>query len=260
MMRAGGWRSVALLLLILLGNAVYVVPVEVQGQTFIENDIIKDTVFTREGSPYIIARSIAIRKGVTLEVRPGTEVRIVDDAVLTVDGRLLALGRSGEVIILKGQGVKRNWRINVGQSGELHFKHVHVPEHLRLRLSRNVSVQLDNSEVNGDITIMEVNGDAGIYKSRVNFNSVKGNVAIRSDRPPAIVGSNVNFTSVSGNIIITSLSTDSISDSRVSFTSINGAITVGSIAASNVSFTSINGAITVVLGVRMSTLPRSAET
>ena len=231
MMRAGGWRSVALLLLILLGNSVlHVVPVEVvRGQTFIDSDITKDTVFTAEGSPYIIARSIAIRNGVTLEVRPGAEVRIVDDAILRVDGRLLALGESGEAIILKGQGEKLNWQINVGQSGELHFKHVHVPEHLTLKLSENVHVQVENSQVDGKITIN------GIYNSRVNFNSVKGNVLV-----VGISGSNVSFTSINGGITIEA----SFWASNVSFTSINGGITIKvSIRNSRVNFTSINGPI-----------------
>jgi hypothetical protein len=249
MMRAGGWRSVALLLLILLGNLVlHVVLVEVVwGQTFIDSDITKDTVFTAEGSPYIIARSIAIRNGVTLEVRPGAEVRIVDDAVLTVDGRLLALGESGEAIILKGQGEKRNWQINV--RGELHLKHVHVPEDLRLRLSDNVHVQVENSQVNGNVslraTLTQVRDR--ISNSRVNFNSVKGNVDASM---VGIWGSNVNFTSINGAITVRGF----FSGSRVSFTSINGAITVADIAYSNVNFTSINGAITVwgISGSRVS--------
>ncbi|MDE6379457.1 MAG: hypothetical protein K2L11_03220 [Muribaculaceae bacterium] len=60
-----------------------------------------DAVFTDE-MPYVVFDTLRVSEGVTLTLEPGTRLLFHDKAMLQVDGRLLAVGETGNTISLRG--------------------------------------------------------------------------------------------------------------------------------------------------------------
>jgi len=77
--------------------------------------IAKDTVWTLEGSPYIITGNILIKEGVKLEIMPGVTVKFSTAAVqsvghyIQVDGTLNAQGTENSPILFTAEDPARTW-------------------------------------------------------------------------------------------------------------------------------------------------------
>lgn len=68
-------------------------------QTLISSDITSNTGWTLSGSPYIITDTIEVRTGVRLEIDPGVEIRVNENARLEIDGELSAVGTFTDSIL-----------------------------------------------------------------------------------------------------------------------------------------------------------------
>jgi len=53
----------------------------------------KDTILTREGSPYYIQQNLSINSGITLKITQGTQIIISGGVSIYNNGRLLVEGR-----------------------------------------------------------------------------------------------------------------------------------------------------------------------
>lgn len=60
--------------------------------------IFEDTTWTLGGSPYIVTSSVLVMEGVTLTIDPGVIVKFNSHTALQVDGELIAIGASGNLI------------------------------------------------------------------------------------------------------------------------------------------------------------------
>lgn len=67
--------------------------------TNISSNVSQNTIWTVEGSPYIITKDITVNTGVLLNIEPGCEVRFAYNTSLTVKGRLSAVGYANTRII-----------------------------------------------------------------------------------------------------------------------------------------------------------------
>jgi|GEM_PF-1315821 len=68
-------------------------------QTTVSGQIIStDTTWHKSGSPYIIEGNIIVKKGTTLTIEAGTEVKVNANIVLQIDGELIAIGTPDEHI------------------------------------------------------------------------------------------------------------------------------------------------------------------
>jgi len=69
--------------------------------TVVESDITTNTTWTKDGSPYIVIKSITIKKGATLTIEPGTEVVFVNNLFLNVEGSLVANGSLDNKVVFR---------------------------------------------------------------------------------------------------------------------------------------------------------------
>ncbi|MEM1540212.1 MAG: right-handed parallel beta-helix repeat-containing protein [Candidatus Bathyarchaeia archaeon] len=67
--------------------------------TYVEGEIVIDTVWTLVDSPFILSGNVTIREGVTLTVESGVEIRFGGNFSLIVNGRLIANGTKSRPII-----------------------------------------------------------------------------------------------------------------------------------------------------------------
>ena len=74
------------------------VPSAVFADTVVDTEISEDTVWTKEGSPYLIQEGVTIEENATLSIGPGVVVQF-DVGGVSVLGRLLAQGTPDEPII-----------------------------------------------------------------------------------------------------------------------------------------------------------------
>jgi len=66
--------------------------------TYIEGDIIRDTVWTLTDSPFIVSKDVTIYSNATLTIEPGVEIRFGGNFRLIVNGRLIANGTQDRMI------------------------------------------------------------------------------------------------------------------------------------------------------------------
>lgn len=68
--------------------------------TFVDEDITDDTNWTKEGSPYVVAKKISITEGATLYIDHGVEVRVGEGlGIKIVNGNLDATGTNSDKIV-----------------------------------------------------------------------------------------------------------------------------------------------------------------
>jgi parallel beta-helix repeat protein len=66
--------------------------------TYVEGNIVQDTVWTLTDSPFVVVKDLTINSGVTLTIEPGVEVRFGGSFSLVVYGKLLAVGTQERMI------------------------------------------------------------------------------------------------------------------------------------------------------------------
>ncbi len=77
----------------------------VEAKTQVGGEIKADTTWTREGSPYVLVKTIEIPKNKTLTIEPGVTVQMPEAfTMFKLKGRLVACGTEEEKIIFDGGG------------------------------------------------------------------------------------------------------------------------------------------------------------
>lgn len=79
----------------------WVQPSGVFADTLVEGYVTSDTVWTKEGSPYIVRSGVIVDSGVTLILEPGTSFELDNDsASFRVSGNMVALGTEDEPVLI----------------------------------------------------------------------------------------------------------------------------------------------------------------
>ena len=96
----------------------YKAPTEVSGT------ITADTVWTQEGSPYIIRTTVTVPEGIRVTVEPGVRVHFVQNQGMIVRGTLEAIGSSSDPIVFTGTVELPGWwrSINIQNQGSAVLK------------------------------------------------------------------------------------------------------------------------------------------
>jgi len=92
-------KKIALLSIIILNV------ISMQAQTNVSGGIYQNATWSLAGSPYIVNGSIVVFPGVTLNIQPGVEIRIIDNAT----GNQVAVGEVGEIWCKSPQVMKGYW-------------------------------------------------------------------------------------------------------------------------------------------------------
>ena len=191
---------VYLLIVFVSSGIIYETGVYAQYGTFIDDDIISDTTWDKNGSPYTIVSNIAINEGVTLTVQPGVIIRIVDDVQLVVNGIFNSVGTNNDLVTISGQGEKRNWSFALGGNGQIIQKYNLIEESFLIKDTVYVStygVSIENCIIKGALVF-----DLGNY-----IDVVLSNLQVENIEFTKIVSdSNLSFNSViSESVIIPTL-------------------------------------------------------
>lgn len=187
------WLFLSIFSLLLLSPINHIRYVEGQVGTLVEKDILEDTEWVPEKSPYVIIRSVTI--SAILEIKPGVIVRVADDVTLrvsSVGGRLAMLSANGTKdmpVTFMGQGDRKNWELVV-TFGRLHIRNLVVPESIRVGVSPG-SLVMQDSNIEGDLTFSSISGDVDIRHVTVKSITI-------SDPQfwSVFIGSSVRLTSV----------------------------------------------------------------
>ncbi len=75
----------------------------------ISSDITTNTTWTKAGSPYQVTSQVNVAAGVTLTVEPGVQVIFAQNAALSVEGTLTAVGTAAEPILFTGSTQEAGW-------------------------------------------------------------------------------------------------------------------------------------------------------
>lgn len=79
------------------------------GPTDVDQDIELTTTWYKSASPYIVKKSIVIKKDAELNIEPGTEIRLLKTTGITVKGKLTANGTKRDVITMQSQQNGQKW-------------------------------------------------------------------------------------------------------------------------------------------------------
>lgn len=96
-----------------------------EGGTRVYTDIMDNTVWTKEDSPYIVMEPITIRQNVTQTIEPGVAVVFKNEIRLTIEGSMVARGSEGEGVVFKPLDDKRKPHIRLSLvRGKFILEHV----------------------------------------------------------------------------------------------------------------------------------------
>lgn len=77
-----------------------VVPVTTPGPTQVTGSIATDTVWSPQGSPYVVTGQLTIPVGVELMLLPGTVIKLQSQQSIVVNGELVSLGDPGDHVVI----------------------------------------------------------------------------------------------------------------------------------------------------------------
>jgi hypothetical protein len=180
----GIWLAVALLTLVagqvsaggVLAPHLLTEPQAPSG-TIVDSDIVSDTVWTRDGSPYRVvfdSYGIQVTEGATLTVEPGVEVQFDPNASLIVFGRLKAIGTEAQPILFTGT-IKEpgSWLFLVIESTSLIRNQGSVLRHVTIEYAQwNLMVQ--SATVQLSDCILRHASEVGLWASLASGTVVEG--------------------------------------------------------------------------------------
>ena len=84
------WSLFAISVLVLSFTLLFLLPTQVQAETYVHGPITTDTIWDISGSPFIITGTVQVVNGVTLTIQPNVVVKFALDTSLQIDGALFA--------------------------------------------------------------------------------------------------------------------------------------------------------------------------
>ncbi|MEM3826073.1 MAG: hypothetical protein QXZ08_00670 [Nitrososphaeria archaeon] len=221
-----GTLEVFILLLPIFAGASSLTPVGyAKAMSYVNQDILVDTVWDKSGSPYIIQKSIMVAEGATLKIEPGVEVDVIEKSTITVYGKIVAGSVGGEAVNVKGWGKPGTFSVQV-KGGNLHIENAVIEnvlmtlEDADVKLSRlktgSFTIDVFNRSMlaaagleaeslkvgggkcgiaysilsieNSEVKSIEVSGYAGVYCSTVRLSDVQSQTMKVAGKPPYWVG------------------------------------------------------------------------
>jgi hypothetical protein len=100
----------ALLFLLASLWAIPLLPVPAaRSQTTVSGRIEQDTMWTQDGSPFVLIGPVVVVADVTLTIEPGVQVRGTAGSSLVVNGALRAVGTQEQRIIFTSDSGQQDW-------------------------------------------------------------------------------------------------------------------------------------------------------
>ncbi|MCX7785331.1 MAG: hypothetical protein N2201_03775 [candidate division WOR-3 bacterium] len=78
--------------------------------TYVSGTINTNTIWTPEGSPYVITGNVIVNLGVRLDIQPGVKILFSINKYLMIKGTLKAIGTSQDSIIFTGLDTTQRWQ------------------------------------------------------------------------------------------------------------------------------------------------------
>ena len=106
----------------------------------------RDTVLSKEGSPYYIEQNLSIAQGATLEISPGVQCIISNAVSIINNGRMVVRGSPEEQILFTTQSPDVRWKY-ISNSGTLIASHLLIRRATRFVTSYGDTVIIENCDV-----------------------------------------------------------------------------------------------------------------
>jgi parallel beta-helix repeat protein len=182
--------------------------------TYIEGNIIQDTIWTLVDSPFVVSKDIYVFPNATLTIEPGVEVRFGGkNFTFTVGGTLNAVGTQNRSITFTSNRVEPaagDWQtINITGSAQSSLTHC-VLEYAATGLTiANSTVQVKNSQILNcsQHGIFAVNSTLSIWDNEIHDNQEDG--IFLADENTATIQGNVISANKDG-IFLSGVSTQSV--------------------------------------------------
>ena len=174
--------------------------VSVIGQTPLPAIIDRDTILTREGSPYLVQQNLSINSGITLKINAGATVYISDGGSISNSGRLLIEGSQSDSVLFTSDSPGTRWNY-IANQGTFVARYLIVRRAVRFVTSYGDTVIIENCDVAdtyrgaGDDCI----GVHDAHKLIIRNSSLKGNPA--AGKTDAIDADGISGDTISGNTI-----------------------------------------------------------
>lgn len=163
-----------------------------QTGTNVNGIIFSDETWTRANSPYTLTGPIAVNKGVTLTIEPGTTVNI-NTYYIQVNGTLSAKGTSDNMIQIK-DGTLQFTSVSVGWNNETStgciIQYVNL---MNTSISASNPTKLDHDIISGDHTVSVIIGDNSV----ITNNNIL--VYVAAGDKSIFIGNQIESSSKTGN-------------------------------------------------------------
>ncbi|HEY9083822.1 MAG TPA: CotH kinase family protein [Vicingaceae bacterium] len=139
---------------------------EVKTPTIISKNISKNTIWTKQKSPYLITNHLIINDKVNLSIESGVTVLFNNDISITCNGSITAEGTQQNPIIFRPNNTANNWDhiYFYEKSRKGYFKHVHFYE--GVINFKNTDITLDSCKMTIDKKILVHGENAVIWGSK----------------------------------------------------------------------------------------------
>jgi len=195
-------RVLPLLIITVLGMLMVSnkLPITSVNATYVEGHISQDTTWTLADSPFIVTKDLIVDPSVTLTIMPGVEVRFGGNFILTVAGRLSAVGTLDKMIVFTSNKVQPqpgDWNtIKFNSAMQSTVAYVIVKYAINGITIENGTVEIRNSGISN-------NSQSGVYATGENHATITENT-VQSNQNGILLeystsGVNINNNQVSSN-------------------------------------------------------------
>jgi len=160
----------------------------------------KDTVLTREGSPYYVQENLSIANGITLKISEGAQIILSAGVSISNSGRILIEGKEGDRVLFTSDSPGSRWNY-ISNQGSFYAKHLVVRRAVRFVTSYGDTVIVENCDIAD--TFGGVGDDCiGVHNARkllIRNTTLTGNPA--AGKTDAIDLDGISGDTISGNTI-----------------------------------------------------------
>ncbi len=143
---------------------------EIKTPTIVNKNISKNTVWTKENSPYLVTDHLVINDEINLSIEPGVTVLFKNNISVTCNGSINAEGTNENPIIFRPDNTANNWDhiYFYEKATKGYFKHVHFYE--GVINFKNTNLTLDSGNMTIDKKILVHGQNAVIWGSKGKIN------------------------------------------------------------------------------------------